>query len=113
MYKEPWDNEINECDEMTSNLESLLNDIDGINEEDECDDPDWKDEELVKVDLHVRKLLYSYNYVLCICIVTFDTIFDGTFSTTLFSFTLSSSFSFRKRNSKLCWCHFLIIIIYK
>lgn len=60
---------------MTNNLESLLSDINGVYE-DQCDDPDWKDEELLKVDLHVSVInIKLVNFVL-FYIVAFNTIYD-------------------------------------
>ena len=41
---------------MINDLEVLLGDVGtiGLEEEEESDDPDLKDEELLKIDLHVR-----------------------------------------------------------
>lgn len=47
---EPW---LSDSDDMVNTLEMLLGNQENF-EDDETDDPDLKDEALLKVDLHVR-----------------------------------------------------------
>lgn len=48
---------------MINDLEVLLGDVGtiGLEEEEESDDPDLKDEELLKIDLHVRNAVFMHH----------------------------------------------------